>query len=858
MGDFNSHFGLECQYTFPRNFGSVLHHEITNENGLDVIQLCVDNDLLVLTTIKHKSTRVTWSSGNRSSQIDHVFKPRNASYKVINLLGMWTSYPTDHKLLTCTIRMAQNVHIYERFKYPHLSIYRSNTWNLKALTNPSIQEKFDELFNQCVSSEIHHNANLKHSWDLISKVACYCAEKLLKVKNQYSDDQINAFREHKALMNRVMRFRTVDINPDLVDPHNDYPPNLQPGSRHLVRHSLRNLQNVSANSSHNRLRAFLHRLNDEAPCPGQRLQSTFNFVKKARRTQVCLTNVDIKHWERELSKSVGETIAEINEVDHFPLMKPPSYDEIEREIARMKNNKAPGSDKVCVEMLKASATLRFMTFRIIRHVYLTNEVPLAWQQTFSVPIPKIKNPKTVDDFRKLTMCSKVYQLYARCLMTQLNVFVPAITNYQCGFELNRSCDDALFIVKRILEERWNRGFRTYIFSYDLRKAFDSVLISTLPAILQKYSVPDYLINRIIKAILTENNCILWKGQFTRWFPKNIGIKQGCVLSPRLFNIIMNEAVMATKIILASINIYLYTGDKNEELNLPAFICFADDMHLLADSLEEGIIISEILLTELAKYGLELNAEKSGILIKGILIDAPPHVQILDHEVKFVNTIKFLGSTINNNMERKSSIHSRLHSTRKLFKGLLPYLSELKAPIELLMQFYSLVIVPCMLYGLKSMSVTSQNKATLMRREITMVKELSSIAYPKPAQQSIAKLLKYQTINRRMTVSRVRYFGHIVRSNQQSMLKRAYKYNLNGCRRRPGRPLFTFHKSLLQDFNKYSDFMTIDDWSECFPFKEILKRVTSELYDRMDLSDDVLSEEVNLYNADELIMDLQGD
>lgn len=854
-GDFNAHFGLDKKGEYTQVIGDVLYHDSTNENGEDILQMCVDNDLLALTTIKHHSTQITWNSGGRSSQIDHILKPRFASYRISSLHAFWTKYPTDHKLVLCTLNMAQNINVNERFKFPQLSIYRSSTWNLKCLSIPAFQEKYENLITQCLNAENEREPNATVSWDSLCKIACFCAEKLIKIKTQHSEEQKIAYQEHKALLARLLSRRQVDVNAKLVNPEWDYQPALHPGAKQLVRHSIRHLKRVNLRDSQTNLINFLQSLNEDAPCPGQRLQSAFAYVKKARRSQICTTAITNKQWELELAKSVGDPIPFVFENDHFPLLKPPCFDDIEREIFRMKGNKAPGTDKMCIEMLKASPSLRHLTYRAIKEAYETNNVPTEWQQTCTIPIPKVKSPKTVDDFRKLTMCSKVYQIYARSLMNYLDIFLPPVDNYQCGFERNRSCDDTLFTIKRILEERWNHGFRSFIFSYDLRKAFDSVLISCLPGIMKKHLVPDFLINRVINAILTENNCILWKGQHTQWYRKNIGIKQGCVLSPRLFNIIMNEAILSIKTHLANLGVYLYTGGLEQDINLPAFLCFADDMYLIVDTIEEGIFISEMLLTELSKYGLELNASKSGILIKGDNSGFKSPVKIMHHSIEIVSSIKILGSTINNNMERKSTIEPRMTSTRKLFKGLLPYLSDLKAPIELLMQFYSLVVIPCMLYGLKSMSITKQNERTLMRRELLMIKELASIAYPKPPQQTIVNLLKGRTINRRMSVSRIRYFGHIVRSNQNSMLKRAYKYTLNGYRRRPGRPLLTFHKTMLRDINKYADIMTIDEWAEAFPFKETLKRVTSDLYARTDYRDDMLEDDINLYNEEELFMEL---
>lgn len=590
---------------------------------------------------------------------------------------------------------------------------------------------------QCLEDQ----GDVELSWNMFSKIACYSMEKLLrKQPPPFTPEQQLAYQEYKNLMQRLLKPRDVDKNPNLIDPANDFPPLIQPGSRELLRAALNKVHKATIDSKATRMRQFLQDLNEDAPCPGQRLYSALNFIKGVKRSQCCSSQITIAHWENELKKKQGPSIPLLSEDDFFPMLKPPSYVEVEQIVMSFRNGKAPGFDKVHIEMLKASAALRYQLYRFIKKAYLINDVPSSWHETYSFPIPKIKSPKDINDYRLLTMCSKAYQVYAKVLANYLSPYLPNLDGYQCGFEANRSCDDVLFTIRRILEEHWNKGQRTFIFSFDIRKAFDSVLISRLPHIFLKYGVPKYLINRIITAILTENNCLLWKGQYTQWFEKVTGIKQGCVLSPKLFNLIMDEAIQSVKQYLLTLGIHLYTAADGEILQCPAIFGYADDINLITTNLEEGIFISELLLLKLREFGLELNANKSGLLVKGYSGDIPDIIEILQQQVPQVQTIKLLGTYINADMTRKAAIKPRVNQTTRLFKSFIPHLRELQLPMDLLMDFYSLVIVPSAVYGLKSMSMTKQNMQTLMRREIMMIKDLTAIASPPPPCRNVVKSL----------------------------------------------------------------------------------------------------------------------
>lgn len=206
-------------------------------------------------------------------------------------------------------------------------------------------------------------------------------------------------------------------------------------------------------------------------------------------------------------------------------------------------------------------------------------------------------------------------------------------------------------------------------------------------------------------MLTEFNRILWKGQFTEEIIKSTGIKQGCKISPELFIYILHEAVKRTKIECALRGITLCTGAKEDKLQLPLLLSYADDCYLICDNINQGIMVSEIFSEQLSMFGLTYNYEKSGILIKGLLSNAPASLLINCRPVPVVKSLRILGTTVNSDMNRKASLKPRLNNLMKIFHTLPPYLKELRAPMELLVKLYETILVPSMIYRLKSASMT---------------------------------------------------------------------------------------------------------------------------------------------------------
>lgn len=183
------------------------------------------------------------------------------------------------------------------------------------------------------------------------------------------------------------------------------------------------------------------------------------------------------------------------------------------------------------------------------------------------------------------MLSVGYKLASKLLIDKVSPYLPTIQYYQAGFMRNRSTDDQLFIVRRVLEEYWTYGFRLYAVSVDLRKAFDFVDLSVVPAILRERNVPHCLINRVIKLCLQGTTRVLWNGQQTADYVKSRGIKQGCGVSPFIFNILMDYVILKMRDVLLENNgIRLDIGSsRSREICLPLVLAYADDVIFLCKS-----------------------------------------------------------------------------------------------------------------------------------------------------------------------------------------------------------------------------------------------------------------------------------
>lgn len=93
----------------------------------------------------------------------------------------------------------------------------------------------------------------------------------------------------------------------------------------------------------------------------------------------------------------------------------------------MKNGTSPGPDHLQAELFKnAPAELIELLRIVIERVWTTNIVPADWLTTTQVPLPKISAPKSINDFRRITLSPVIYKIYASYLLSQLQQYIRDI------------------------------------------------------------------------------------------------------------------------------------------------------------------------------------------------------------------------------------------------------------------------------------------------------------------------------------------------------------------------------------------------------------------------------------------------
>ena len=144
----------------------------------------------------------------------------------------------------------------------------------------------------------------------------------------------------------------------------------------------------------------------------------------------------------------------------------------------------------------------------------------------------LKNTQTTTQLHSSHTLVMLKILQAR-LQQHMNRELPDV---QAGFRKGRGTRDQIVNTRWIIEKAREFQKSIYFCFIDYAKAFDCVEHNKLWKILKEMGIPDHL-TCLLRNLYGGQEATVRTGRGTTdWFQIGKGVHQGCILSPRLFNL----------------------------------------------------------------------------------------------------------------------------------------------------------------------------------------------------------------------------------------------------------------------------------------------------------------------------------
>ncbi|KAJ8397554.1 hypothetical protein AAFF_G00438300 [Aldrovandia affinis] len=238
------------------------------------------------------------------------------------------------------------------------------------------------------------------------------------------------------------------------------------------------------------------------------------------------------------------------------------------------------------------------------------------------------NLSDCNNWRGITLLSIPGKVFCSVLLQRLKTEVDNILREeQAGFRKGRSCSKQIFTLRNIIEQCLELQTTLIINYIDFKKAFDSVHRESLWQIIQLYGVPSKYVN-IFRALYHNSTCLVRTSSgTTNDFDIVTSVRQGCILSPLLFLIVINFVMRKT---LAGTNYGIKWGqDRLTDLD------FADDLALFSHTHHALQEMTSNLHEHGGKVGLRISHEKTKAMIIRQDQHHPP-LSLGEHDIEYVD------------------------------------------------------------------------------------------------------------------------------------------------------------------------------------------------------------------------------
>lgn len=419
---------------------------------------------------------------------------------------------------------------------------------------------------------------------------------------------------------------------------------------------------------------------------------------------------------------------------------------------------------------------KFLDF--INICWIFGRIPEEWNESVVVPIYKKGNRKDCNNYRGISLLNSAYKIYAKIITNRLNTITEALlTEEQNGFRQNRSCIDGVFTLAQIIEKHREFNIPTHMAFIDYHKAFDTVNRTQLWETLVLIGIPQHLIYAIksmygnTKIKIKMNNIISSESKII-----NQGVKQGCPMSPTLFNIYINNVIKTWEAELT-------THFKIDNLPLNTLL-YADDQIILANS-EDNLQRAIYALFQVAKhYNLEISINKTKVMA----FEGKNHIRskivINNNSIEQVNAFNYLGCCLSYVNSR--DVDTKLAKFQQLL-GTIKLTLLKKVRPETILKFYKVMAIPTLLYGSETWALTLAQLRRIEAAEMRLLRPLAGYTlYDHKRNADIRKELNITAITDTISTYRNNWYEHVLRMPNNRLPQRVFNYNPGG-KRDLGRP-----------------------------------------------------------------------
>ena len=504
---------------------------------------------------------------------------------------------------------------------------------------------------------------------------------------------------------------------------------------------------------------------------------------------------------------------------------PPTLDELLLAINSLKNNKSPGTDGIPGEVLKyGGATLHHRLHQLISAVWEAEEVPQQWKDSRIISIYKKKGDRaTCGNSRGISLLSVAGKVLAKILLARLNKSIvdKVCPESQCGFRRERSTVDMIFVARQLQEKCREQNRDMCMAFIDLTKAFDTIDRNLLWSVMRKFGCPRKFVAIVRTFHSNMKASVMIGGDETDNFPVNVGVKQGCVMAPVIFNLYMaavttlfrqrspiEQGIGLTYRLDGSVfNLTRLQARTKTSRDHVVELQYADDSMLVAHSPEELQCALTCLYGVYQDLGLVINTSKTEVMFQwtGSRPQIDPVMKINDVPLRAVNQFTYLGSILSLDCTFDAEVNQRINkASASFFQIRKRVIANHNLRIATKVATYRAVCLSVLFYGTETLTLYRRHVKQMEAFHMQCLKKILRLTWrDRVPHVDILARTKMESAECMLLRLGLRWTGHLLRMPDTRMPKRVFYGQLTEGTRNIGGPKKRFKDHIKRTMKKFN-------------------------------------------------------
>ena len=399
--------------------------------------------------------------------------------------------------------------------------------------------------------------------------------------------------------------------------------------------------------------------------------------------------------------------------------------------------------------------------------WLAEETPADWHAARVASIYKKGSVEDCDNYRPISLICVTYKLFATILLRRLQEAGAErrLTTTQFGFRSGRSTQDAIFAVRRRIDQElaWQNG-RVGVLALDWKKAFDSINVDAMITALGRFGLPDKLL-RMVRHIYTDRTfTVIGQATDSSERTQRSGISQGCPLSPFLFVMLMT--------VIAHDAAERMPGEFGQQLGAGGLdvLLYADDTLLIGSNEKALQALLDSTAHVGAQYGMALHWSKFQLLSIGKVyrLHTPAGEAIAANSV-----MKYLGVNLHSDGDAGKELHGKIGHAWGDFCKLNRFWKRTSLSRARKIEVFESMIVGGLLYGLNSAWL---NKTAVKRlngfycRCLRKILHIPHSFFSRVSNETVLKEAGKQPLDKRLLQQQLLSYGRVARAMGDDVLR----------------------------------------------------------------------------------------